>query len=131
MIDEGAIFGRSISFPPRLGADGRWAWSAGPENVRESIRVIIMTEADERLMLPAFGGGLQPFLFEPNTVASQRLIQERITQALRQWEPRIELQDVAVTDDPDDPQAAIVAIQYKLVATQVGEALNFTVRLAG
>ena len=130
-MDEGRLFGQSISFPPRLGADGRWAWSAGPENIRESIRVIIMTETDERLMLPAFGGGLQPFLFEPNTVASQRLIQERITQALRQWEPRIELQDVSVSEDPDDPQAAIVAIQYKLVATQAGEALNFSVRLAG
>lgn len=131
MINEGAIFGRSISFPPRLGADGRWTWSAGPENIRESIRIIIMTEMDERLMLPAFGGGLQPYLFEPNTVASQRLIQERITQALLQWEPRIELQDVTVTNDPDDPQAAIVAIRYRLVATQAGEALNFTVRLAG
>lgn len=130
MFDEGTIFGRGISFPPRLGADGRWAWSAGPENIRESIRIVIMTETDERIMLPAFGGGLQTYLFEPNTVASRRLIQEQITQALRQWEPRIELQEVIVSEDPSDPQAAIVAIHYKLVATQAGEALNFSVRLS-
>ena len=130
MFDEGSIFGRSISFPPRLDADGRWAWSVGPENIRESIRIILMTETDERMMLPAFGGGLQPYLFEPNTVASRRLIQERITQALRQWEPRIELQDVTVSEDPDDLQAAIVAIRYKLIATRASEALNFSVRLS-
>ena len=130
MIDQGALFGRSISFPPRLGADGRWAWSAGPENIRESIRVILLTEPDERLMLPAFGGGLQPYLFEPNTVASHRLIQERIMQALRQWEPRIELQEVDVQEDPDDPQAAVVTIRYALVATRASESLSFSVRMS-
>ncbi|MCB9434500.1 MAG: GPW/gp25 family protein [Ardenticatenaceae bacterium] len=129
-MDEGTLFGRGISFPPRLGADGRWAWSAGPENVREAIRVILLTENDERLMRPAFGGGLQPFLFEPNTVATQRLLQERIVQALRQWEPRIELQDVAVAADPDEPQTAVVTIRYKLVATRASEQMNFTLRLA-
>lgn len=130
MIDEGTLFGRGISFPPRLGADGRWAWSEGPDNVRESIRTILLTENDERLMRPAFGGGLQPFLFEPNTVATHRLMQERIVQALRQWEPRIALQDVAVTADTADPQAATVTIRYKLVATRASEQINFTLRLA-
>ncbi|HKG94969.1 MAG TPA: hypothetical protein VKA84_23840, partial [Gemmatimonadaceae bacterium] len=57
-IDPGALFGRGIAFPPRVGPDGRLAWSAGEANVRESIRVILMTDERERLRLPEFGGGL-------------------------------------------------------------------------
>jgi hypothetical protein len=44
-MDAGAIFGRGISFPPRIGPDGRVAWSAGEENVRECMRIILQTAA--------------------------------------------------------------------------------------
>ena len=40
-MDEGRVFGRGISFPPRVGPDGRVAWSAGPYNIREMIRVVL------------------------------------------------------------------------------------------
>lgn len=130
-MDEGQLFGRGISFPPRLGPDGRWAWSEGAQNVRESIRIVLLTELNERLMRPTFGGGLQPFLFEPNTVATQRLIREQITQALRRWEPRIALEIVTVHTDPASPQTAVVEIRYTLVATQASEQLQFSVRLSG
>jgi len=48
-VDIGRLFGRGISFPPRVGPDGRVAWSEGEVNVRESIRIILMTEQNERL----------------------------------------------------------------------------------
>jgi uncharacterized protein len=56
MSDTGRILGRGISFPPRVGPDGRVAWSEGDVNVREAIRIILLTEQRERLRLPAFGG---------------------------------------------------------------------------
>ena len=130
-MDEGKVFGRGISFPPRIGPDGRLAWSVGAENIRESIRIILLTEMNERLMLPEFGGGLQSFLYEPNIVATHRLIQERITQSLGRWESRINLENVSVIASPDDPQAAVVTITYRLVATGVTERLGLTVRLTG
>ncbi len=54
-------------------------------------------------MLPEFGGRLRSFLFEPNTVGTRRLLQEQIQQALRQWEPRVEVQSVNVEPDDSDP----------------------------
>jgi phage baseplate assembly protein W len=130
-MDEGQIFGRGIGFPPRLSADGRWAWSVGAQNIRESIQIILQTELGERLFLPGFGGGLQKFLFEPNTVSTHRLIQDQILQALGRWEPRINVESVNVLADPSNRQAAIVTIAYKLVATGVRDQLGLTVRLAG
>ena len=82
MSNAGKILGKGIGFPPRIGADGRVVWSEGEENIRESIRVILMTELNERLYLPEFGGGLNRFLFEPNTTTTRQLIRDRITKAL-------------------------------------------------
>ena len=63
--DIGRLLGRGIAFPPRVGADGRIAWSEGEVNVREAIRIILMTDEGERLQRRQFGGGLASLLFEP------------------------------------------------------------------
>jgi phage baseplate assembly protein W len=130
-MDEGEVLGRGISFPPRIGNNGRMAWSSGADNIREAIRIILLTERQERLLLPGFGGGLQSFLMEPNTVSTHRLIQECVVQSLRRWEPRIVVDQVIVRADPDDAQGAIVTINYKLVATGSRDQLNLVVRLTG
>jgi phage baseplate assembly protein W len=128
-MDGGKLYGRGMSFPPRVGDDGRIAWSEGDTNIREMIQVILRTQERERLNLPTFGAGLQQYLFEPNTVATRFQVQDRITKALQLWEPRISLTDVNVEQDPDDAQAAIATIEYKLVATQVKETINVSVKL--
>jgi phage baseplate assembly protein W len=131
MTDAGQIIGRGISFPPRVGRDGRIVWSEGEANVREAIQIILLTEQRERLMLPDFGGGLGRFLFEPNTVSTRHLIENQITRALIDWEPRIRVESVKVEADPADSQAAIVTVTYKLIATQTSERVSLTVTLAG
>lgn len=130
-MDVGKVFGRGISFPPRVGADGRVVWSEGEQNIREAIRVILLTEERERLNLPSFGGGLGRFLFEPNTVMTRHLIQDRIAKALAAWEPRIRVESVDVTPDPQDDQAAIATITYQLVATRTRERVSLSVTLNG
>jgi phage baseplate assembly protein W len=124
------VFGSGISFPMRLGPDGRVAVSSGPDNIREMIRVILLTEPGERLQLPEFGGGAGRFLFEPNTVGTRRRVQERIEESLRRWEPRIALQNVSVDEDPDDPQSAIATIRYQLVANRASEQVSVRVQLS-
>ncbi|MDQ3179414.1 MAG: GPW/gp25 family protein [Acidobacteriota bacterium] len=131
MSNVGKIFGKGISFPPRISADGRVVWSEGETNIRESIKVILLTELGERLHLPDFGGGLNRFLFEPNTATTRQLIRDRITKALAQWEARIVVQSVSVEPDAQDLQAAIATINYQLVATQVSERVSLTVTLGG
>jgi phage baseplate assembly protein W len=130
-MDGGRVFGRGMAFPPRV-VDGRVAWSVGEENVREAIRIILLTEQRERLRLPEFGGSLGRFLFEPNTVATRRRIQDQIGLALARWEPRIAVESVDVQPDPaDERQAAIATITYRLVATQARERVSLSVSLAG
>lgn len=131
MTVAGDIYGRGISFPPRIDANGRVAWSEGTQNIRESIKVILLTELGERLMLTEFGAGLKQFLYEPNTVETRRLLEEQITQALEQWEPRLQLQEVNVEEDAKDPQQAIATVIYNLIATQQTERVSVQVKLGG
>jgi phage baseplate assembly protein W len=131
MADAGRILGRGISFPPRVGPDGRVAWSEGDANVQDAIRVILRTDLDERLRLPEFGAGLGRYLFEPNTVATRHQLEGRILRSLAAWEPRIAVEGVDVAADPDDPESAIATIRYKLVATQAPQRLTVAVTLAG
>lgn len=130
-MDASRLYGRGLSFPPRVDAEGRMVWSAGEVNIRESIRVILMTQFNERLHLPEFGGNLASFLFEPNTVTTRSLIRDQINRALARWEPRIAVESVEVEPDPADPQAAIATITYKLITTAARERVSLSISLAG
>lgn len=125
------LFGQSLAFPPRIGADGHVVWSAGEDNVRESIRIILLTEPGERLYRPDFGAGLGKYLFEPNIAATHVAIADSISRALSNWEPRIRVAAVEVVADPDDAEAAIATVSYTLVATQQRERLSLSVALGG
>jgi phage baseplate assembly protein W len=106
-------------------------WSEGEQNVRESIRVILMTNRRERVRLPEFGGGLSSFLFEPNNPTTRHLMEEQVRKALSLWEPRIVIESVRVEEDPTDRESAIATINYKLVATQSRERVSLSVTLRG
>lgn len=129
-MDAGRMFGRGIAFPPRV-VNGRVLWSEGEQNIREAIRIVLLTDERERIRLPEFGGTLRRFLFEPNTTATRQRIEDQINVALSRWEGRIEVETVAVEPDTEDPRAAIATITYRLVATQAVERVSVKVTLAG
>lgn len=124
-----SIFGRSLSFPPRVGADGRFAWSDGENNIRESITLILKTEPGERVGLPEFGAGLSRFLFEPNITATHALVKDAAQRALARWEPRIQVESLDMAADPADAEVALLTITYKLVATAARERITVGVPL--
>jgi phage baseplate assembly protein W len=130
-MDAGQLYGRGIAFPPRVGSDGRLAWSEGELNIRQAIEIILKTEERERINLPGFGGGLRKFLFEPNSVTTRFQIEDGITRALKAWEPRILVTSVVVEEDARDPLSATATIDYQLVATRVKSQIALNVKLAG
>ena len=129
--DPGKIFGRGMGFPPRVGPDGRVAWSEGESNVRECMRILLLTEPRERMRLAGFGGGLTSFLFEPNTPATRQNIRETIENTIKRWEPRVQIDSVTVDADPADEQGALATIAFRLVATQSLERVTLALTLKG
>ena len=131
MNDDGELHGRGLAFPPRVTPDGRLAWSAGEANVRESLRLLLLTGRGERLRRPDYGAGLERFLFEPNTPATWRAIEEAIRRAVERDEPRLRLESITVAADPDDPEAAIAALDFTLVATGASGRTRLAVPVRG
>jgi phage baseplate assembly protein W len=129
-MNPASIFGKSLSFPPRVGGDGRFVWSAGETNIRESIAVILKTQPGERVGVPEFGAGLARFLFEPNNAATHARVIDAVTRALARWEPRLAVESLDMAADPADAESALLTITYKLVATAVRERITLNIPLA-
>jgi hypothetical protein len=129
MASEAQLYGKSLGFPPRVGANGQMIWSQGELNIRESICIILRTRPGERVNLPDFGCGLDRFLFEPNTTTTLRLIQEEVKRALSRWERRIKLDDVVVETDPTEPRAVNISVFYTMIASGQSERVNITLAL--
>jgi phage baseplate assembly protein W len=130
-MSAGDVLGRGIAFPPRVGPDGRMAWSEGETNIREAVRIVLLTAPGERLRRATFGAGLERFLYEPNTTSTRRLIEDRITRALTGTEPRIALEAVDVEEDAADPAAAVATVTFRIVATGAVERVSARVALGG
>jgi len=124
-----AALGRGWPFPVEVDrTQPAIGWVEGQDKVRQAIRIVLETEPGERIMRPTFGAGLRRYLMEPNTVAVRALIQRDVEQALRTWEPRIELTAIDVTAG-DDPALVDIAIAYVHVRTGLPDAVVHTLRL--
>jgi phage baseplate assembly protein W len=119
-----------MSFPPRVGADGRFVWSDGENNIRESITVILKTEPGERVGMADFGAGLARFLFEPNQATTHARVSDAIARALARWERRIEVEAVDVSAHPSEAETALATITYRLVATSALERTSLSISLS-
>lgn len=107
-----SFLGQGWSFPthpdPRTGGI---EYVAGPEKVRQAIRIILDTEPGERIMRPTFGCGLRRYLMKPNSTATRALIQHDVERALATWEPRIQVRVVQV-EPRADPASILIQIWY-------------------
>ncbi|MGW0094865.1 GPW/gp25 family protein [Streptomyces sp. NPDC003328] len=85
--------------------------ASGAALVRQSVRIILVTEPGERLMRPDFGCGLRQFLTAPNTPGTRAAIARAVEESLSTWEPRITLLAVDVSPG-EDPALALITVAY-------------------
>jgi phage baseplate assembly protein W len=115
--DTKAFLGSGLRFPLQTDARGQIELSSGAQDIEQAIRIIISTRPGERVMRPTFGCRAQELLFEPRPSTTISLLQEYVHDALRIWEPRIEVIRVDVTLDEARDGALIAEIEYQIKAT--------------
>jgi uncharacterized protein len=86
-------------------------------SVRQSIEIILSTRKGERAMRPDFGCDLGRLLFAPNNVTTQALAAFEVGEALRAWEPRVEVLDVSATAGGDNGEQLLIDIDYRVRST--------------
>jgi phage baseplate assembly protein W len=87
------------------------------EDIDLSMRIVLMTAPGERVMRPRFGCEIWDLLFEPVTPNLLGLIAEAVYDALGQWEPRIDVEEVQPVPDENDSALVRVHISYRVRAT--------------
>jgi phage baseplate assembly protein W len=119
MLGAGWYFPVSREGSPDGAPDGsaKLAMAADEISVRQSIEIILSTSKGERVMRPDFGCDLDKLLFAPNNGATRALAEFEVTEALRTWEPRIEVLDVSVRAGGDNGEQLLIDIDYRVRST--------------
>ena len=114
-------------FPFKISTDnGRVETSQMRENIRQSVRIILMTEPGERMVCPEFGTRLHQFLFENMDSQTEEMICREVRQSLRRWEQRIQVTQVE-TDIRHGRQGELrVAVAYRIVDGEEGDRVEVT-----
>ena len=71
-------------------------------SIAQSIRNLLLTSHYERPFKPQLGSNVKKFLFEPIDNITTSLIQDSIFETLRNYEPRITIQEVVATPNYDE-----------------------------
>ena len=111
------FLGRGWKFPVAVDAAGKIALSEFEQDIREAIRLVLLTIPGERVMRPDFGAGLHTFVFASMSATTLGAIQSAVQKALIQWEPRIQVLTVKVTPERGDIGQVSIDIDYRVRAT--------------
>ena len=113
------------AFPVGVNARGRIAMVRGERSVEQSILMILMTPKGQRVMRPDYGCQIHELLFAPNDATTMGLASFYVDEALRTWEPRIEVIHVSAHSDETHPERMILNIQYRLRDSHVEQSMVF------
>lgn len=125
------FLGRGLAFPLQVNSRGEIALVTAERDIEQAIRIILGTRPGERVMRPDFGCRASELMFEPRDAATETRLQQYVLEALRRWEPRIEVQEVNVATDPNLDGALFVEIFYFIKATHDERSIVYPFFLAG
>ena len=118
MTGHGTDFiGRGFGWPLRVDHTGSIRLTEGIEDLERSIRMVLLTAPGERLMRPQFGCRIWDLLFEPVNANLLGLISQAVRDALAQWEPRVDVEDVRPLQDSSESGLLHIEIDYRVRST--------------
>jgi uncharacterized protein len=106
------FIGSGWGFPVGVDATGGIRLVSREAELEQSIRLVISTAPGERPMRPEFGCAIHDHVFDPADGRTAGRIAFEVREALRRWEPRIEVVDVRVDRHPFEADALLLDISY-------------------
>jgi phage baseplate assembly protein W len=94
---------------------------AGYSHLEQSIRDILLTPKGSRVMLRDYGSDLFALIDQPLNESTKMAITAATVGALSTWEPRIQVQSVAVTADPAN---GFISINLTALYLPDGQVIN-------
>ncbi len=115
MSDE--FIGRGWAFPLRTDPTGGIALVMREREIEEAIRLVLGTSPGERPMRPEFGCRIHDYVFASADGATASAIAAEVRDAIRRWEPRVDVEDVQVSFDARDAAVMYIDIKYAIRRT--------------
>lgn len=106
--------GTGWAFPPTVDDRGGVAMVSGDREIEQAIQIIVTTYPGERPMRPLFGSRLRDFVFRSADQTTSAELALEVRNAVRQWEPRVDVHEVRVHPDPIERNRLNVEIVYAL-----------------
>ena len=99
------------------------------DSIRQSIRTIVLTKIGTRTRYqnPLFGSGVADLLFEKINVFTLSRVDEEISLAISNWEPRVSVIAVDVDINPDRNELT-VQINFRVINLDITDTI--TINLA-
>lgn len=121
----GNFLGQGWRFPILPDENGRLGYNSGDANVQQSLEILLQTSLGERVMRYDFGCRVSELLFAPGGELYLRLLESTIRDAVRDWEPRIELLEVRAETDIRFAEKVDVFVEYRVRASNTKANLVF------
>ena len=94
--------------------------------IKADLMHLILTRKGERLYLPDFGTDLLKYIFNPNDSKTQGEIKQELSQVVKKYLPKLQINEVSVTQSVNSEYAATVRIDYT-VTEDVFESTDFVI----
>jgi phage baseplate assembly protein W len=120
-----------LAFPLQYDPRGGIALTSGESDIVQAIKIILLTAPGERVMRPEFGCRIHELVFAPRDAATESLAVYYIEQALERWEPRIDLQEVNVSPNPEQDGVLLIEIKYRIKDTYDEHSIVYPFYLTG
>jgi|SRR5882672_528995 len=119
------FLGKGWRFPILPDRTGCLGYVEGDANVEQSVHILLMTALGERVMRSDFGTQTPRLVFSPGSLQYLKLIENTIRDAIRDWEPRIDLNNVLAEAEPSDESKITVSVTYTVRQTNTKTNLVF------
>ena len=113
-----SFLGRGWSFPPAFGRGGADVeMVSDAEDVHQSLQILLSTQPSERLMREDYGCDLTSVMFEEADQALINRLSSLISDAILNYEPRVELEKLNIAESQTEPGLLMVSIDYSIKGT--------------
>jgi phage baseplate assembly protein W len=82
--------------------------------IKADLMHLILTRKGQRLYKPNFGTNLLQFIFEPNDNQTLQGIKDEITDAIKKYLPKLQVDEIQVNQSTESEYLAVVRIDYTI-----------------
>lgn len=125
----GAQLGRGFDSGPVPSVAGGIQLVHGDSAIRQAIMLLLTTVPGERVMRPDYGCPLNRLIFWPNDATTAGLAIHYVRQALRRFEPRVQIVHLDAGAHPNDPAMLLITLKYRVRETGAVDTIEASIAL--